>query len=268
MRKNNMFSLGSHLRIALIASLLAQPSLAQQHSSLNSQLSVVAQPSELPGGSSNGEYELLITNLSAKAIDAYKIQLTISSPRGPESYAVDSDLVPSFASKSRAAPDNDNRYSHLGPLLPNESLSQLIAKRYPAGTSIVSNVTGIIFDDNTVAGDASWARLVFASHASAGVELRDDIAVLQGSVANRDQIGASQHELSQIWQKFNAGSRSEGDAKGLAIARGLVTQKLNELQTGSLSEVDVTNRSQDALSYLSDIAKEMQAHSQIAEITQ
>lgn len=267
MRKEAGISVArTHRRFAifpLLAALLIAPIFAQT-GNLNSMMTVVVQPT----GDGSGRAEAVITNNSGKSIAAFTISLTTLAPTGSAAVSrLNVDLLPSYASASRS-PRLTSKYQHFGPLENGEELFRIVGA---PGSRITANVMAIVFDDNTAAGDRSWAQFNFDHHAAAAAELHALVGTLGSpSTSNlREQINTWRQALPQRWKaRASLTPQTKGGASGIAFARNFVISKLAEASRDSLSDDGVATQFKDAISYLSDTADDMRRHSSIVEVRQ
>ena len=251
------FAIGAALSITNLFS--------QSQNPLNSLLKVAIQPSSSDAG---GRLEAMITNNSGKSIAAFTLSLrTVSSTGTVKISHLSLDLLSSYAGESRS-PRITSKYQHLGPLQNREQIYRIISS---ATSQTTASVTGIVFDDNTVAGDRSWAQSVFDHHAAAAAELADIMRTLSDAPSSglRDHIKTWTEQLPQGWKtKAKPAAQSRGSASGVAFARSFVIAKLAEVSRDSISDDDVSSQFNGALSYFSDTSDDMRRHSILAEVKQ
>jgi hypothetical protein len=239
------------------------PLCAQLQNPLNLLLNVVSQPAGFPGLVAAGDAELQVTNKSGKSIVAYEVAVTSGSGQGKETRIADSDLVPSLVSESRVAPGHDNRYLHVGPLRPGAVLAQLFGK-YSPGTKV--SVMGIVFDDNTIAGDSEWAEASFEEHAFCAAELDALVSELRSSPIPdlRRRIETLRQDLSRRWPAGSVDAETIAQATGVGLARVNFMEKLSELTADSLTDQQIADRYSEAIPYLLELVTAFREHSHMA----
>ncbi len=150
------------------------PAGAQPLQSPGDALRVAVQPAP----DATTPFELAITNTSAKAVTAYRIQLNVPADKYNSGDFIE-DLVPSIPSVGRSAP---GRYVHNGPLLPGHT--RLFPYTPPKGSStgflvVYPTLICVVFADNTAIGDRDFIEAIFDERRGIHDGLQSALAILK-----------------------------------------------------------------------------------------